>query len=347
MMINTVSEHDLAMSFRGAIRSALMEPNPILRESLLSSLSLSTEGNSELDEIFLSETAPAQASAEVHIVEPEVAEHAASARSLAHFLNRVASAVNEIAKQMLQAQRRAPQLLVTATAPGSFEITLQAPDDIQRGDFHYEYTEHDVEMPDTAESIALKNVAALMTAASSEDLEEDDSPISAQLAAMPVKARQDILAISKELQRAKWNLHGKVIQRRHVPLKLQFTQSGATRLFNALDSLPEQPDSETMQGYLDGYRRSEGILYVKRNVGDAKAILISVSDPALIQKIAEYSINSRQKYQIVFLSYKKLNVIGDVINTSRSLKEITPSEELEQGSFDEAMQSDSHDSARR
>lgn len=338
-MTDTTPELNLADSFREAIRNAIAEENPVIRESLLTSLNLSTQGNSELDAIFQTETAPLQASAEVHIVEPSVAEHSASARALARFLNKVASAVNEIAKQRLHAQRRTPQLLVTATSPGSFEITLQAPDDMHRGDFHREYAAKDIEMPDTAESVALKNVTALLTAASSEDLDEDDSPITAQLAEMPMKARQDILTITNDMQKARWTLHGKVVQRRKEPLELSFTQQGASRLASALTSLPEHPDSETMHGYIDGYRRSEGILYVKKDVQDTRTLPISVSDPSLIQKIAEYSIDSQQKFKIEFLNYKKLNTIGDVISTSRSLKAITPEQELTQASFDDIQPS--------
>lgn len=325
-IMDTTTFKNLTDSFRIAVRNALTQTDPIIREGLLDSLEFSTQGNSELDAIFQSETAPSQATAVVHIIESSTKKHSANALSVSKFINKLASAVNEVAKQQLGISRRSPQLLVTGTAPGSLEITVQAPDDVQAGDLHSHYAENGIDIPDTAESIALKKVGALLTAASSEELEnldEKESPIAAQLAQLPVKARKDISSITKEVQKTDWMIHGEILQRRKEPLKLQFTRLGAMRLAQALETVPEKPDSETIYGYLDGYRRSEGILYVKHNLNDGHAFPISVSDPELIQTVAEYSIQPDSLYRLDILKYEKLNTIGDTVNISRSLQSIS------------------------
>ncbi|KFI76523.1 hypothetical protein [Bifidobacterium mongoliense] len=320
--MDTALSQDLAMSFRDAIRNALMQEDPIIREGLLNSLELSTEGNEKLNAIFRSETAPAQATAIVHIVEAKTREHSANALSVSKFLGKLVSAVNEVAKQKLGAERRAPQLLITGTAPGSLEITIQAPDDVRAGDLHSHYAENDIEIPETAESAALKTVGALLTAASSEELDDRESPISAQLAQLTIKARKNISSMTKEVRKTDWTIHGEILQRRQQPLRIQFTQLGALRLEHELGSVPEKPDKEIIRGYLDGYRRSEGILYVKRSLADTRALPISVSDPDLIQQVAEYSIQSERLYRLDILKYEKLNTLGDIATTSRSLQAI-------------------------
>jgi hypothetical protein len=320
--MDTALSQDLAASFRDAIRNALMQKDPIIREGLLDSLELSTEGDEELDAIFRSETAPSQATAVVHIVEPNAKEHSANALSVSKFINRLTSAVNEVAKQKLGAARRSPQLLITGMAPGSLEITIQAPDDVQAGDLHSHYAENDIEIPETAESVALKTVGALLTASSSEELDSKESPISAQLAQLTIKARKNISAMTKEVRKTDWTIHGEILQRREQPLRVQFTQLGALRLEHALKTIPEKPNNEVIHGYLDGYRRSEGILYVKRNLEDARALPISVSDPDLIQQVAEYSIQSKRLYRLDVLKYEKLNTLGDIANISRALQAI-------------------------
>lgn len=321
-MTNLSLSEETLFSYRNALESAMKEENLLLRENLLETLQLSTQGNPQLDAIFLNATSPAEAEAHFHIVENnEGSKHAANALAVSDFIRGLANAVNECAKKILGLKKRKPGLNIVAFAEGSLDIVLQVPPQPVKGKQEENIGNEGVEDQEPAESLALNSVADIFSAASDSSIEE--SEFEEKIMALPAAARQALNGIAKLTQQSKWNITGEVRRKTGAENRIDFTNSGATRLTNTLESIPTQPEPEQLIGYIDGYRRSERILYFKETKEARKSIQIEVQEGQLIQQVAEYATTFEHQYRLSVLKIENTDNFGDIRKVTRILRSIS------------------------
>lgn len=316
--------------FAETVNGILAIKNEIIRTMTLNNLRMAVQGQPE-EKLLNLLTGPAQAKAVIHIDEPKTKDHAATADNVGKFLQLISKTVNEVAKTRLRAERRTPQLLVAAFSPGSLAVTLEAPDDITDSSDSKLYEE--IQDPESVESAALKKVAMVLTAASDEDSKDDDSPLEAQLNTLNPKARATLNTLTRTVKKSDWTLSGTVVQKKMEPITIRFTHEGVNRMTQALEAKQEKPEAEEIYGYLDGYKRSEGILFVRQGTDDGKGSYKVAVDSNLIQEVAVYATKSSQRYRIEMKVYKTLDKLGDVKKTSRLLMSIKPANEALQGTI--------------
>ena len=320
---------DRQRNFTSMVNSILTIENDTTRMLALDNLHMAVQGLPE-EQLLISLTDPEQAKAVIHIKEPKTENHAATAVNVGKFLQLISKTVNEVAKTQLRAQRRSPQLLVTAFTPGSLAVTIEAPTDITDSRDMLE----NVQDAESVESTALKKVSMVLTTASDKDGDDNNSTLDAQLSALSPKARKTLNSLVNTVKKSDWTLSGTIVQKNMEPMQLSFTQHGVTRIIEAMEANPEKPEEEELHGYLDGYKRSEGILFINQDAGGTKgSYKIAVSDVDLIQQVAIYATHSEQRYVIKTDVYKTLDKLGDVKRTSRLLKSIKHENVYTQGTL--------------
>lgn len=316
--------------FEDTVNNILAMKNEVIRTMTLNNLRMAVQGQPE-EKLLQSLTDPDQARAVIHITEPKAQDHTATAVNVGKFLQLISKTVNEVAKTRLRAERRKPQLLVAAFSPGSLAVTLEAPSDITDSYDALPYEE--IQDPESVESAALKKVAMVLTVASAEDSKGDDSTLEAQLHTLNQKARATLNTLTHTVKKSDWTLSGTIVQKKMEPIPISFTQDGVKRMAQALKTIPEKPEKEELYVYLDGYKRSEGILFVKQDTDKGKGSYKVAVDSDLIQKVAIYATHSNQKYRVEMEVYKTLDKLGDIKKTSRLLKSIKPVDDYSQSTI--------------
>lgn len=325
-MSSSISD-DVRNSYVAALKSAMDEDDSIVREGLLQSLQMSSQGSQELDKLFIQVTSPAEATAHVHITERDsFRNHAADAMALSDFIKSIANAVKAQARSLSGNKRRSSRLLVTAIQPGSLDVVFEVPPLlIEKGEQSGTFAA-DVDNTESVDLKALNAVTAVLSVAS--DLEDDS--LKSKLSPMPLETRRALKGIARTVDRANWDIEGDISTLTGHDTKIKLSGEGALRLNSVLTSMPEPEEAETLTGYIDGYRRSDGKLYLRKEIDSKKSSAVEVNTPNLIQLVSQYAVNGETKYSLSVLKSEVSDELGAVIKTKRILESITPVKEAKQ-----------------
>lgn len=320
---------DVRNSYVVALKSAMDEDDSIVREGLLQSLQMSSQGNQELDKLFAQVTSPAEATAHIHITELfSLRNHTADAVDLSDFIRSVADAVKAQARNLSGNKKRSSRLLVSAFQPGSLDVVFEVPPlPIERDVQSETLPAEELGNIESVDLIALNDVMDVLSVASDP---EDDS-LNSKLSQMPLEARRALRGIARTVDRANWDIQGDISTLTGRDMKVRLSGKGAVRLNGVLTSMPEPEEAETLTGYIDGYRRSDGKLYLRKQIDSKKSSAVEVNTPNLIQQVSQYAVNGETKYNLAVLKSEVSDELGAVVKTKRVLESITPIQEEIQG----------------
>jgi hypothetical protein len=235
---------------------------------------------------------PDQAEADFHLEGPGVEGHSANARYFAQFVSGISEAVKETAKARAGKGRYSEHLLIEGVGPGSVRVVLRAPR--PRADKSQPQID---EIPaSTVDSDALRSIAAILTHASSD---EEDSPLIAALTDLPPKARQGLRRATRTTNEAGWSIRGSIRQRNIGASELVLTPAGAVRLTDSLNAAVTRTGTETLTGFIDGFRRSLSTLYFQPANG-GRIIQAAVLDNPTAAKISELFVDKDSQVEVAF-----------------------------------------------
>lgn len=325
-------DNELRASYIAAIQSAMKEENADIREALLVSLQMSAQGDQEMEQIFVQVTSPAEATAHVHIAEQSAfRSHTADALFLAEFIERFAEAVKSQARALSNNQRRSSRLLVTAIQPGSLDVVFELPAQLDKSDKQDE-TLQGMRIVESADLSALNDVVSIWTVASGGDGEQ----VKAELGKMPIGVKRALKGIAETADKANWDIYGDVSTFTGGKKKIRLSNKGAILLGGTLKSEPEPVEHEVITGFIDGYRRSDRMLYIRKSIKSRNSLAIKVTEESLIQTVSTYAVDGQTKFRLSVSKEEKTNDMGDVLSTKRTLQQIhpQPENELVQGAVD-------------
>lgn len=246
-------DRELEASLLDALRYSSGDPNSdrAVRESIRGGI----VGNDvDLIDIYEREVGPEQAEVDLHLVGPGVEDNATNARQFSLFVSGMSEAVKETAKARTGRDRYRDNLLIEGATPGSVRVVLRvATPRIAKGQTVDEET-----AASSVDSDALRTVASILVHASSS---ESDTPLAAEIAELPLKARIALKRVANASQHGGWGVRGSIRQRRVGAADLELTTDGALRLRLELEGAQEKRRRETRVGTIDGFRWSLGTLY--------------------------------------------------------------------------------------
>ena len=281
----------------------------------LGSLMASASGQPHLQDVLQRRLAPEQAQLDLHLSGEQVKNHAANASFLGRFLTHLSDAAKEISKEFSGRSRAANTLLVQGFAPGSLEVTLQAPPakrpEGQDSDGFLQSS--------TSDSKALRLIAMTMSDAS-EDSPESDSVLVADI---PKAARGHLRLAASDVLTAGWEIDGTLVQRGMPPASVQFTRRGADRLVASLEGVEEKPVERRVYGTVDGSRVSLGRVYLIPDHG--RALSISTIDDELIAQAGRLASEPGTRVLAVFEETRSFDASGNPLPVvSRRLTSLRP-----------------------
>ncbi|MBA4023884.1 MAG: hypothetical protein C0482_16115 [Gordonia sp.] len=238
---------------------------------------------------------PEQAEVDFHLDGAGVEGHATNAKLFSKFVSGISEAVKETAKAKAGKGRYTEGLLIDGgPGPGSVRVVLRAPEPPATAKNEPPL---DPSLPNsTVESEALRSVAAILSHASSE---EEDSPMLAELTALPMGARRGLKRVANSARDAGWEIKGSIRQRNYGATNVELTADGAFRLKLGLDAQIDRRADETVTGTIDGFRRSLSTLYFQP-AGGGRIIQAAVSDGALADSISELFADKNSVVEVVF-----------------------------------------------
>lgn len=313
-------------SVQNKLRAALRYStgDPASDELMRGSIRAGIVGNDlELMDVYEQEVGPEQAEVDLHLDGPGVDEHATSAKRFADFIAGISEAVKETAKHRAGKGRYTEGLLIEGATPGSVRVVLKAP----RPKIDPDATIDERTSASSVDSDALRSIAAILTHASDP---EPDSPLVAEIADLPPRARDGLRRAIRSSRKAGWIVDGTMRQRRIGLQPIHLSSDGATRLSIELDSRIESTRQERLVGRIDGFRRSLGTIYF---APEGRAIITAgVIESEITTKVTELFTDPDAEIEAVF-NVVESRLPGDKsqVRTSRTLTSIRRTEKGEQG----------------
>lgn len=244
---------ELVAKLRAALRETTGDErlDEMMHGSILAALS---ESDTEMIDVWDQEAGPEQAEVDLHLGGPGVEGHTTNAKLFAELVSGISQAVKETAKHRAGKGRYSEGIVIEGATPGSVRLVLRAPKPrIDSGQ-----TADAATSASSVDSDALRSVAAILTHASDPD---PNSPLLAEIADLPLKAREGLKRIAATSKKAGWTIDGTLRQRRLGRSPIAFTSDGAARLVREIDARVERRETITVTGTIDGFRRSLGTLY--------------------------------------------------------------------------------------
>ena len=177
-------------------------------------------------------------------------------------------------------------LLISALAPGSVQVTMQAaaPEEVD-GAIKEARTA-------TEDSNSLKIVATILARTETDDGEGGLDVLAGLVKSMPSKARPGIRRAATAISHAKWDVEGELREASGERFALRLNREGAESLVTILDEKDVESGEVSHTGYVDGQRRSLGAMWF---VPDHSApIEAAVLDPHLLDKVASLAAEERR-----------------------------------------------------
>lgn len=293
-----------------------------LDASMYQALAVGIHGDEVLESIYREETAPEQAEIDVHIDGDSVHGHATSASLFASFVKHLSVATKFTAKQMAGVDAYSERLLIEGVMPGSVRVVLRAPARVTNAESHLDVPD------DSADSLALKAIARVLTNASVTEDDPDSTPLFGLVQSLPVPARTALKGAATDVIKAGWEVTGTVRQRRQPEEPVQVTQRGAARLRSALHFNPVEAQDEVRVGVFDGLKLSAGVIYFIPTLGSKRPFSAAATDEHLLLQVAHLVAERDERSQVreVRATFSVLTEDaepGVASRRSRVLKDIT------------------------
>jgi hypothetical protein len=271
--------------------------------------------NEALERALFELTSRAQSELDLHLAGISVHGHEANAESFADFVRGVADATKEVAKNLMGSQKRGSTLRILAPSPGSVRVVLRAAPPIEM----HGPTPRETWVP-SVDSTSLDRVATLLARSEVSDGDTDDV-LSALTASLPARAHPGLRRAAKAIKSQDWTVTGQLrSQRGFEPVSLGV--GGATALLRALGERQEDEDEVTLDGTIDGQRRSIGALWFAPDGG--APIEAAVPTPELIEQVVQYDAAQHRVRAIFYV----VTIVGRGTNAKvrrvHTLKSINP-----------------------
>lgn len=307
-----------ASSAADALRQAwdaLPAPDTFAGRMARRSLEASAKQDPALEAVLFELQHQSQAELDLHLDGPRVAGHATSAAEFANLVRGISDAVKELTKSALGRERMPPTLQILAPSPGSVRVVLQpAPPADEPGAFKGTVTE-------TRESKSLVQVATILARAGA-GASETDAVLDGLTAGVPVGAHPGLRRVAKAVVAAEWSVAGVLRQATGEPLNISVDTAGANRLLAALEARTEDEQEVTLQGHIDGQRRSLSAMWFVPATG--AAFEAAVPDPAVLAQVATLAATDEAVSARFDVVIRSLSGTSGGIRRSYSLSAITP-----------------------
>lgn len=299
--------------FRDAWHAA--EGNDFASRLQRQSLEALAAENDSLRPVLFELTNRAQSELDLHLDGETVHHHDANAESFAQLVRGIADATKEVAKHALGRQRRPSTLRVLAPSPGSVRVVLKAatPEETTGR------TAQNTRTP-SVDSNSLDTVAVLLSRAQQEGAKSTDDVLSGLAADLPQKAHAGLKRAAKAINAQAWDIEGE-LRSQHGFRPVQVGPEGARALLRVLDERQESKTTTTLDGAVDGSRRSIGALWFTPD--GAGAIEAAVPSPELMEQVVQHdAANQRVRavFDVVTIVGKGANPRRRAVHTLRSIE---------------------------
>jgi hypothetical protein len=276
----------------------------------------------ELLDTFELYRGPDQAELDLHLEGPGVVGHATDAKHFSKFISKITSAVAAASKvDKTHAHARAG-LLIEGATPGSVRVVFKsAPAFVKKTAVSAAAEDllFDVAETSTADSVALREIATILSTASDADNIADDE-LGAALGLVPPNAHSLLFEAISTAARADWNISGSVRQRGIGRKSVILTKRGASRLTTLLRPMNETTETLELRGTLDGYKPSEARMWL-RPEGSQRSLVVLVQTMDLLKQVKDLNAVSEEVNVAVTLKVTQRHSVssGQVQSTSRDL----------------------------
>ncbi|MBO3664568.1 hypothetical protein [Microbacterium stercoris] len=258
----------------------------------------------------------AQSELDLHLTGDTVHGHDANAEWFAQLVRGVADATKEVAKHLLDRQRRASTLRILALSPGSVRVVLRAATPEEAAGRTAQMTR-----TPSVDSKSLDTVAVLLARSQAEGANVTDDVLSGLAANLPQKAHAGLKRAARAIDAQDWDVEGE-LRSQHGFQRIHVGPAGAKALLRVLDERQESTTEVTLVGAIDGQRRSVGALWFAPD--GAGAIEAAVPTAELMEQVVQHDA-ANQRVQAVF---DVVTIIGKGANPRRrdvyTLRSIEP-----------------------
>lgn len=257
----------------------------------------------------------AQSELDLHLEGETVHGHEANAESFAQFVRGVADATKEVAKHLLDRQRRSSTLRILAPSPGSVRVVLKAASPEEAGG----RTAQNTRTP-SVDSKSLDIVAVLLARSEAEGGSFTDDVLSGLAADLPQKAHAGLKRAAKAIDDQDWDVAGE-LRSQHGFQPVHVGPLGAKALLRVLEERQESSTTTTVAGAIDGTRRSIGALWFTPD--GLGAIEAAVPSPELMEEAVQHDAANqrvRAEFDVVTIIGKGANPRRRQIYTLRSIE---------------------------
>lgn len=334
----SIRQHGLRMG-REAFLAA--HPFPTLNEAVIDALTHLDFGSSYSPERIRDEVVgddpvllntfellrgPDQAELDLHLEGPGVKGHATDARHFSKFISKVTAAVAEASKADKTHARARAGLLIEGATPGSVRVVFKsAPAFVKSSAASMGSDElFDVGQKSTSDSVALREIANILSSASDADTIADEE-LGAALGLVPANAHHLLFEAISTAASADWQISGSVRQRGIGRRNVTLTKRGASRLNTLLRPVSETIETLELRGILDGYKPSEARMWI-RPEGLQRSLVVLVQTPELLRQVKELNAVSEDVRVAITVNVKqrRSKSSGQVQSTSRDLVSVVP-----------------------
>lgn len=271
--------------------------------------------NDALRHVLFELTNRAQSELDLHLDGETVHGHEANAESFAAFVRGVADATKEVAKHLLDRQRRASTLRILAPTPGSVRVVLRAATPEEAAG----RTAQNTRTP-SVDSKSLDMVAVLLARSEADSDDLNDDVLSGLAARLPQKAHAGLKRAAKAIDAQDWDVLGE-LRSQHGFQPVRVGPHGAKALLRVLDEHQESSTTTTLSGAIDGQRRSIGALWFAPD--GAGAIEAAVPTPELMEQVVQHDAANqrvRAEFDVVAIVGKGANPRRRQVYTLRSIE---------------------------
>lgn len=281
----------LRLALDEALESGADSNSPLVR-SLLATVANRPAVLAEASAYVSGELEEARSAVAVlHLDGPTVVHHKTSADRFAAFVQHLARSVKEVAKTQMGRERLATRLLIAPVFEGSIGVRLEVPYD---GD---PVGTDELLHASTAESDALRFVAALLTQSSVDDV--GDEEIGGHVQGMSAAARTQLRLAAKQQASAGWVVSGEVIERGRDAIAVHSTERGVNRLIAELDRHTVETKDFIRTGTIDGVKHSLRAVYFIDD--DGSRFTLAAPELTVLMDAAAMTTAPEDRVQIEFV----------------------------------------------
>lgn len=248
----------------------------------------------ELLDTFEFHRGPEQAELDLHLEGPGVKGHSTDAKHFAKFVSTIAAAVAEASKADKAHSRARAGLLIEGATPGSVRVVFKSAPALEKSTSSAitDAELFDMGEESTSESVALREIANILSRASDADTLVDDE-LGAALGMVPAKTHKLLYDAISTADSADWVINGTVRQRGVGRQNVVLTKRGASRLGTLLRPVKESQTTAQLSGTLDGYKPSEARMWL-RPEGSQRSLVVVVKTSDLLKQVKDLNAASEE-----------------------------------------------------